>query len=149
MLPVTVSKYGRTRFWAVRDGGGELICVCVYKRGAMEVARRLGAKRLPVPVGQGQGSDRGGTEGGVQAAGYAGGEDRAPDYGPGAVLPACGRTDDGEVGLRSRRVTAPRDRPRGSFCAFLSARTAARQAENRCMRTVYAVRMHLEMAVGW
>ena len=43
MLPVTVSKYGRTRFWAVRDGGGELICVCVYKRGAMEVARRLGA----------------------------------------------------------------------------------------------------------
>jgi hypothetical protein len=44
MLPVTVSKYGRTRFWAVRDGGGELICVCVYKRGAMEVARRLGAK---------------------------------------------------------------------------------------------------------
>jgi hypothetical protein len=29
------------RFWAVRDGAGELICVCVYKRGALEVARRL------------------------------------------------------------------------------------------------------------
>ncbi len=43
MLPVTVSKHGRTRFWAVRDGAGELICVCVYKRGALEVARRLGA----------------------------------------------------------------------------------------------------------
>jgi hypothetical protein len=41
MLPVTVSKYGHTRFWAVHDGAGELICVCVYKRGALEVARRL------------------------------------------------------------------------------------------------------------
>jgi hypothetical protein len=39
--PVTVSKHGRTRFWAVHDGDGELICVCVYKRGALEVARRL------------------------------------------------------------------------------------------------------------
>ena len=41
MSAVTVTKHGRTRFWAVRDGGGDLICVCVYKRGAIEVARRL------------------------------------------------------------------------------------------------------------
>jgi hypothetical protein len=41
MSTVTVAKHGRTRFWAVRDGGGDLICVCVYKRGAQEVARRL------------------------------------------------------------------------------------------------------------
>ena len=42
MSPITVTKHGRTRFWAVRDGaGGDLICVCVYKRGAIEVARRL------------------------------------------------------------------------------------------------------------
>jgi hypothetical protein len=41
MSAVTVTKHGRTRFWAVRDGDGELICVCVYKRGAIEVARRL------------------------------------------------------------------------------------------------------------
>jgi hypothetical protein len=38
---VTVTKHGRTRFWAVREGDGDLICVCVYKRGAIEVARRL------------------------------------------------------------------------------------------------------------
>ena len=38
----TVSRYKDTRFWAVRDAGGELICVCVYKRGAAEVVRRLG-----------------------------------------------------------------------------------------------------------
>jgi hypothetical protein len=43
MGEITISRYGRTRFWAVRDVSGELICVCVYKRGAMEVARRLGA----------------------------------------------------------------------------------------------------------
>jgi len=41
MSPITVTKHGRTRFWAVHDGDGELICVCVYKRGAIEVARRL------------------------------------------------------------------------------------------------------------
>jgi hypothetical protein len=39
----TVAKHRRTRFWAVRDAAGELICVCVYKRGALEVARCLDA----------------------------------------------------------------------------------------------------------
>ena len=37
----TVSRYNRSRFWAVHDAAGELICVCVYKRGALEVARLL------------------------------------------------------------------------------------------------------------
>jgi hypothetical protein len=41
MDSITVSRYGRSRFWAVRDAAGELICVCVYRRGALEVARRL------------------------------------------------------------------------------------------------------------
>lgn len=41
MNPITVSRYNQSRFWAVRDGTGELVCVCVYKRGALEVARRL------------------------------------------------------------------------------------------------------------
>ncbi|MCZ7637607.1 MAG: hypothetical protein M5U12_17155 [Verrucomicrobia bacterium] len=36
-----VTKHGRSRFWALRDGTGELVCLCVYKRGALEVARRL------------------------------------------------------------------------------------------------------------
>ena len=35
-----ITKYGR--FWAVHDGTGELVCICVYKRGANEVKRRLG-----------------------------------------------------------------------------------------------------------
>ena len=39
MKTYTITKYGR--FWAVRDGAGELVCLCVYKRGAVEVARRL------------------------------------------------------------------------------------------------------------
>lgn len=34
-----VSRY--KRYWAVRDGDGALICVCVYRRGAAEVVRRL------------------------------------------------------------------------------------------------------------
>jgi hypothetical protein len=37
----TISKHGHSRFWAVRDEAGELVCICVYKRGALEVARRL------------------------------------------------------------------------------------------------------------
>jgi hypothetical protein len=43
MNSITVSRHKRTRFWAVRSADGELICVCVYKRGALEVARRLEA----------------------------------------------------------------------------------------------------------
>jgi hypothetical protein len=39
-----------------------------------------------------------GAQDGVQAAGRAGGEDRAPDYRPGAVLPAGQRAHGGEVG---------------------------------------------------
>ena len=35
-----IERYGR-RWWAVYDEGGELIAVCVYRKGAMEVLRRL------------------------------------------------------------------------------------------------------------
>ena len=34
-----IEKY--KRFWAVYDKEDRLICVCVYKRGAQEVLRRL------------------------------------------------------------------------------------------------------------
>ena len=44
MSGFTVTKHGRSRFWALRDGAGELVCLCVYKRGAIEVARRLGER---------------------------------------------------------------------------------------------------------
>lgn len=39
-MAMTIRKYGE-RFWAVYDQAGELICVTVYKKGAMEVVRRL------------------------------------------------------------------------------------------------------------
>jgi len=35
-----IERYKR-RFWAVRDPDGSLVCVCVYKKGAKEVVRRL------------------------------------------------------------------------------------------------------------
>ena len=38
-----VERYGNSRFFAVRDAAGTLVCVCVYRRGAEEVARRLQA----------------------------------------------------------------------------------------------------------
>jgi len=41
MDEITVSRHAHGRFWVVRDAAGELICICVYKRGAMEVARRF------------------------------------------------------------------------------------------------------------
>jgi len=38
---MTITRYGKTRFWAVWDTDGTLIAVCVYKKGAEEVLRRL------------------------------------------------------------------------------------------------------------
>lgn len=38
-----VERYGNTRFFAVYDATNALVCVCVYRRGAEEVARRLQA----------------------------------------------------------------------------------------------------------
>lgn len=38
---MSITRYGR--FWAVYDGEF-LVCVCVYKRGAEEVVRRLQAQ---------------------------------------------------------------------------------------------------------
>ncbi len=41
MTGFIVTRHGHSRFWAVHDPAGELVCVCVYKRGAVEVIRRL------------------------------------------------------------------------------------------------------------
>jgi hypothetical protein len=39
---MTLCKYKR-RYWALYDADGILVCVCVYKKGAREVLRRLAA----------------------------------------------------------------------------------------------------------
>ncbi len=41
---MTISKYGK--FWAVYDKEEKLVCVAVYKKGALEVIRRLEEKGL-------------------------------------------------------------------------------------------------------
>lgn len=41
MTGFTISKHRHSRFWAVYDPAGELVCICVYKCGAEEVTRRL------------------------------------------------------------------------------------------------------------
>jgi hypothetical protein len=38
---MSIRKYGR--YWKVVDADGALVCITVYKRGAMEVIRRLQA----------------------------------------------------------------------------------------------------------
>ncbi len=38
-----VARKDRSRNWEVRDDG-ELVCLCVYKKGALEVMRRLSVK---------------------------------------------------------------------------------------------------------
>lgn len=38
-----VERYKKGRNWAVYDPIGELICVTLYKRGALEIVRRLSA----------------------------------------------------------------------------------------------------------
>jgi len=37
----TIEKYESSRHWMVIDPHGELVCLTVYKRGAVEVVRRL------------------------------------------------------------------------------------------------------------
>jgi hypothetical protein len=39
----TIVKREKDRWWEVRDPQDELVCVTVYKRGAVEVVRRLAA----------------------------------------------------------------------------------------------------------
>ena len=39
---MSIRKYGR--YWAVYGAAGELVCVCLYKKGAEEVVRRLQAR---------------------------------------------------------------------------------------------------------
>ena len=36
----------RGRFWAVLDAAESLVCLTVYKRGALEVVRRLASSKL-------------------------------------------------------------------------------------------------------
>jgi hypothetical protein len=37
----TIGKWKRTRFWAVRDVSGALVCVCAYRTGALALKARL------------------------------------------------------------------------------------------------------------
>jgi len=60
-MGVTISRYGR--FWAVYEGGetekesgkneetenSKLVCLCVYRKGAVEVSRRLGVPHPTLP----------------------------------------------------------------------------------------------------
>ena len=39
-----IARYQNTRYWAVLDTDGTLICLCVYRKGAQEVLRRLQTK---------------------------------------------------------------------------------------------------------
>jgi hypothetical protein len=43
---MSIRKYGR--YWALYDEAGELVCICLYKKGAAEVLRRL--QQLPAPL---------------------------------------------------------------------------------------------------
>lgn len=36
-----IARYKRTRFWGVYRQDGELVCVCVYKKGAQTVIEAL------------------------------------------------------------------------------------------------------------
>ena len=40
-----IVRYGR--FWAVYEGENELVCLCVYKKGAKEVLSRLTSHAEP------------------------------------------------------------------------------------------------------
>ncbi len=39
-----IARYRNTRYWAVIDTEDTLVCLCVYRKGAVEVVRRLQAR---------------------------------------------------------------------------------------------------------
>ena len=39
-----IARYQNTRYWAVIETDGTLVCLCVYRKGAQEVLRRLQAR---------------------------------------------------------------------------------------------------------
>ncbi len=39
-----IARYRNTRYWAVIDTEDTLVCLCVYRKGALEVVRRLEAR---------------------------------------------------------------------------------------------------------
>ncbi len=39
-----IARYRNTRYWAVLDPEDTLVCLCVYRKGALEVVRRLEAR---------------------------------------------------------------------------------------------------------
>jgi hypothetical protein len=43
-IAMRIEKYGKTRYWAVIDIDGTLVGLCVYRKGAQEVLRRLQAR---------------------------------------------------------------------------------------------------------
>ena len=43
---MSLSRYGR--HWAVYDQSGALVCLCVYKKGAHEVIRRMEASAAAI-----------------------------------------------------------------------------------------------------
>ena len=40
-MAVSISRYKHSRYWALHDAANVLVCLCVYKKGAQEVQRRL------------------------------------------------------------------------------------------------------------
>lgn len=36
-----INRWKHSRHWAVYDDQNNLVCICVYKRGALEVLKRL------------------------------------------------------------------------------------------------------------
>jgi hypothetical protein len=36
-----IEKWKKSRFWGVFDRAGKLVCLCVYKRGAQDLCKRL------------------------------------------------------------------------------------------------------------
>ncbi len=50
-----IERWKGGRFWAVYDVDGSLVCVTVYRKGAMEVVRRL-QQSESVDRGEGEGA---------------------------------------------------------------------------------------------
>ena len=40
-MAISIRRYKHSRYWALYDAASTLVCLCVYKKGAQEVQRRL------------------------------------------------------------------------------------------------------------
>ena len=113
---MSIARHKKSRFWALRDTDGALVCICVYKKGAQEVQRRLQRESTPCSCRQPvhAGEENTGMSEGIITPEPSGRDGQLPAWTPfertgQVVVSNLPNTPDGVVWENSRYVVVKRD----------------------------------------